>query len=114
MQGYNGAAVVLDPHDGSVLAMVSTPSYDNNLFVGGISSKDYNELLNNPNRPLYNRASYSAYPPASTVKPFISVAALQEKVITPTSTILILVIGFYLAQKDAIEIGYAEDMVQLT
>lgn len=87
MQGYNGAAVVLDPHDGSVLAMVSTPSYDNNLFVGGISNKDYNELLNNPNRPLYNRASYSAYPPASTVKPFISVAALQEKVITPTSTI---------------------------
>lgn len=84
---HNGVAVVLDPRNGDVLAMVSNPSYDDNLFVGGISSKEYNGLLNDPNRPLYNRASYSAYPPASTVKPFIAVAALEEKVISPTTTI---------------------------
>ena len=81
------AVVVLDPKDGSVLAMVSTPSYDNNLFVEGISSKDYNALLYNPNRPLYNRATQGAYPPASTVKPFIAVAGLTEKVIDPNKEI---------------------------
>ena len=59
--------------------MVSTPSYDNNLFVDGISSEDYKRLLNDPARPLYSRATQGVYPPASTVKPFISVAAQTEK-----------------------------------
>ncbi|MFV8075263.1 penicillin-binding transpeptidase domain-containing protein, partial [Enterobacter cloacae complex sp.6730661] len=81
------AVVVTDPRNGEILALVSTPSYDSNLFVNGISSKDYQELLNNPNRPLINRATQGLYPPASTVKPFISVAALSEKVITPNTTI---------------------------
>lgn len=79
--------MVTDPRNGEILALVSTPSYDSNLFVNGISSKDYQELLNNPNRPLINRATQGLYPPASTVKPFISVAALSEKVITPNTTI---------------------------
>ncbi|MGY4676873.1 penicillin-binding protein 2 [Pasteurella sp. P03HT] len=82
-----GAVVVLDPKDNSILAMVSTPSYDNNLFVGGISSTDYKRLLNDPSRPLYSRVTQGAYPPASTVKPFISVAALEEDVITQNMTI---------------------------
>lgn len=77
----------MNPKDSSILAMVSSPSYDNNQFVNGISSQDYRQLLHDPNRPLYNRAIQGAYPPASTVKPFISVSALTEGVITPTTTI---------------------------
>ncbi|WP_369308426.1 peptidoglycan DD-transpeptidase MrdA [Providencia rettgeri] len=81
------AVVVTDPRNGEILALVSNPSYDSNLFVNGISSKDYQALLNNPDRPLINRTTQGLYPPASTVKPFISVAALSEKVITPNTTI---------------------------
>lgn len=66
--------------------MVSSPSYDPNAFVHGISGKAYRSLLNDKNRPLVNRATLGIYPPASTVKPFIAVAALQEKVITPNTT----------------------------
>ena len=78
LSGQKGAVVVLDPKDNSVLAMVSTPSYDNNLFVDGISSSDYKRLLEDPTRPLYSRATQGVYPPASTVKPFVAVAALTE------------------------------------
>ncbi|MGG4607698.1 peptidoglycan DD-transpeptidase MrdA [Providencia sp. Me31A] len=81
------AVVVTDPRNGEILALVSNPSYDSNLFVNGISNKNYQALLNNPDRPLINRATQGLYPPASTVKPFISVAALSEKVITPNTTI---------------------------
>lgn len=81
------AVVVTDPRNGEILALVSNPSYDANLFVNGISNKTYQSLLNNPDRPLINRATQGLYPPASTVKPFISVAALSEKVITPETTI---------------------------
>ena len=73
--------------DLELLAMVSTPSYDNNLFVDGISSEDYKRLLNDPARPLYSRATQGVYPPASTVKPFIAVAAQTENVITQNTTI---------------------------
>ncbi|GAD80272.1 penicillin-binding protein 2 [Vibrio ezurae] len=81
-----GSAVILEPHTDAVLAMVSSPSYDPNAFVNGISGKDYRALLNDINRPLVNRATLGIYPPASTVKPFMAVAALQEKVITPKTT----------------------------
>ncbi|NOH97993.1 penicillin-binding protein 2 [Vibrio sp. 99-70-13A1] len=81
-----GSAVVLDPKDNGVLAMVSSPSYDPNAFVHGISSKNYNALLTDNDRPLVNRATLGIYPPASTIKPFIAVAALQEGVITPNTT----------------------------
>lgn len=87
LAGQKGAVVVLDPQDSSVLAMVSTPSYDNNLFVDGISGDDYRRLLNDPDRPLYSRATQGVYPPASTVKPFIAVAALTEGIVTPSTTI---------------------------
>ena len=87
LAGQKGAIVVLDPKDSGVLAMVSTPSYDNNLFVDGISSLDYKRLLNDPNRPLYSRATQGVYPPASTVKPFIAVSAQTENVITQNTTI---------------------------
>ncbi|UUM31210.1 penicillin-binding protein 2 [Vibrio japonicus] len=81
-----GSVVVLDPEDNGVLAMVSSPSYDPNPFVHGISGKAYSSLLNDKNRPLVNRATLGIYPPASTIKPFIAVAALQEGVITPNTT----------------------------
>lgn len=81
-----GSAIVLDPKDNSVLAMASSPSYDPNPFVNGISSKGYNELLNDPAHPLVNRATLGVYPPASTVKPFMAVAGLAEHVITPETT----------------------------
>ena len=87
LAGQKGAIVVLDPKDSGVLAMVSTPSYDNNLFVDGISSEDYKRLLNDPARPLYSRATQGVYPPASTVKPLIAVAAQTENVITQNTTI---------------------------
>lgn len=85
--GRKAAVVAIDPNNGEILAMVSSPSYDSNDFVGGISSAKYNELLHDPNKPLFNRALLGAYPPASTVKPFISIAALSEGIITPKSTI---------------------------
>ncbi|MCL9773250.1 penicillin-binding protein 2 [Vibrio methylphosphonaticus] len=86
LDGRRGSAIVLDPTDNGVLAMVSSPSYDPNAFVNGISSKAYRALLDDKNRPLVNRATLGIYPPASTIKPFIAVAALQEGVITPTTT----------------------------
>lgn len=86
LAGRRGSAVVLDPKDNGVLAMVSSPSYDPNAFVHGISSKAYSALLNNKNRPLVNRATLGIYPPASTIKPMMAVAALQEEVVTPYTT----------------------------
>ncbi|MGO2508586.1 MAG: penicillin-binding protein 2 [Vibrio hibernica] len=86
MDKRRGSIIILDPKDNGVLAMISSPSYDPNAFVHGISSKAYNKLLNNPDRPLVNRATLGIYPPASTVKPLIAVAALTEGVITPETT----------------------------
>ncbi|MCR9365949.1 penicillin-binding protein 2 [Vibrio antiquarius] len=86
LDGRRGSAVVIDPRDNGVLAMVSSPSYDPNSFVHGISGKDYRALLNNKNRPLVNRTTLGIYPPASTIKPFMAVAALQEGVVTPNTT----------------------------
>ncbi|MCW8855490.1 MAG: penicillin-binding protein 2 [Gammaproteobacteria bacterium] len=78
---YNGAVVVMDPNTGEVLALVSMPGYDPNLFVHGISRKDYRRLQNPDTRPLYNRALYGQYPPGSTLKPFVGLAGLENKVI---------------------------------
>ncbi len=82
-----GAVVALDPRDGSIRALVSLPSYDNNLFIGGIDPKDYSALINDENRPLFHRAIAGAYPPGSTVKPMLAAAALAEGVIDETTTV---------------------------
>ncbi|QJC29147.1 penicillin-binding protein 2 [Enterobacteriaceae endosymbiont of Plateumaris rustica] len=71
------AIIVSNPKDGSILAMVSTPSFNPNLFVNGFMKKDFNILFNNKNKPLINRVIQGIYPPASTVKPYISIAALK-------------------------------------
>ncbi|WP_084028685.1 penicillin-binding protein 2 [Candidatus Rickettsiella isopodorum] len=82
-----GAIVALDPRNGEVLAFVSNPTFDPNLFVSGIRQHDYELLQNEPGNPLYNRALRGAYHPGSTIKPFISTGALLENVVTPTFTI---------------------------
>jgi penicillin-binding protein 2 len=79
---HNGAVVALDPDTGGVLALVSKPGFDPNLFVEGISSKAYNALQQDPNRPLYDRALRGQYPPGSTVKQFIGLAGLETGHIT--------------------------------
>jgi penicillin-binding protein 2 len=78
----NGALVAIDPNNGGVLALVSKPGYNPNLFVEGISSKDYKTLQQDENKPLYNRALRGQYPPGSTVKPFMGLAGLQTQKIS--------------------------------
>lgn len=86
LSGKRGAIVAIDPRDGGVLAMYSNPSYNGNLFVHGISSKNYNRLLNSKNRPLVNR-TVQGYPPASTIKPLLALTGLEEELITPEKEI---------------------------
>lgn len=80
-----GAVVMLDVQTGEVLAMVSWPQYDNQLFVEGISQRKFDEYRNDKNEPLTNHASGGHYPPGSTLKPFMAASALHEKTLT-TST----------------------------
>jgi penicillin-binding protein 2 len=82
-----GAAVAIDPKTGGILALVSLPSFDNNLFSKGISQKDWEKLQKDPKNPLLNRATSGQYLFGSTVKPFIALAALQEKIISPNKKI---------------------------
>jgi len=81
------SAVALDPKTGGVLAMVSFPSYDNNLFTQGISQENWDELSSDENMPFLNRVIAGRYPTGSTIKPLIASAALNEGVITKNTTI---------------------------
>lgn len=72
-----GALVAIEPATGGVLALVSTPTFDPNLFTDGISTQDWKLLNESPDHPLLNRAIYSAYPPGSTFKPFMAMAGLE-------------------------------------
>lgn len=83
LAGRRGAIVMMEPKTGAILAMESSPSYDPNLFVTGISTTNYSGLLNDPARPLVNRTTQGIYAPASTVKPLMSVMGLNEGAITP-------------------------------
>jgi len=87
LSGKRGAIVAMDPRTGGILAMYSNPSYDGNLFVHGISTKNYKKLLESKDLPLINRSVQSGYPPASTVKPFLALTGLEEKIVTPSTTI---------------------------
>ncbi len=82
-----GAVVALDPRNGAVLALVSYPAYDDNIFSNGISQKDFSALSNDPNQPFFNRAIAAQYPTGSTIKPFLASGALQEKIISPDKLI---------------------------
>ena len=82
-----GAVVAINPLSGEVLALVSTPGFDTNLFVNGISYEDYNALRDSLDVPLFNRAIQGSYPPGSTIKPFMAMAGLQSGLVTPESTV---------------------------
>jgi penicillin-binding protein 2 len=77
LEGRRGALVALDPWTGEILALVSTPSFDPNLFAVGMTTSQYRELQDNPDRPLFNRALRGTYPPGSTIKPMLALAALE-------------------------------------
>ena len=85
--GRRGALVAIDPTSGGVLAFVSKPGFDPNLFVDGIDPASWEGLNNNPDRPLNNRALTGVYPPGSTFKPFMALAALESGKRTTTQTI---------------------------
>jgi len=82
-----GALVAIEPSTGGILALVSTPTFDPNLFVDGIRTDDWELLNNSPNRPMVNRALNGAYPPGSTFKPFMALAALESGKRTPSQAI---------------------------
>lgn len=87
LKQHRGAIVAIDPRDGAVLAFYSNPSYDPNLFVHGISSANYNELLNSRDRPLINRVTQGVYPPASTIKPHLALLGLETRTISTSTKI---------------------------
>ena len=82
----DGAVVALDPSNGDVLVMASAPSFDQNDFIGGISTKKWQALMDDPGRPMNNKAIQAEYPPASTYKTITALAGLEEKVIDLNST----------------------------
>ncbi len=82
LKNQRASIVAIEPKTGEILAMVSTPTYDPNLFVTGISSKDYSALRDSPDLPLFNRSLRGSYPPASTIKPVIALAALETKTLS--------------------------------
>ncbi len=79
--------VALNPKNGEILALISWPAYDNNIFSKGITQESYSLLSDNPNRPLFNRAVNGNFPSGSTLKPVISAAALEEKIINENTSI---------------------------
>ncbi|BBB28461.1 penicillin-binding protein 2 [Neptunomonas japonica] len=87
VQGEKASIVAIDPATGGILALVSTPGYDPNLFVTGISSKDYSALRDSPDLPLFNRALRGRYPPGSTIKPIIGLAAIDSESVPPTHSV---------------------------
>ncbi len=91
---YSGALVAINPKTGGVLALVSKPGFDPNLFVEGISSATYKALRDSEEKPLFNRVLRGQYPPGSTVKPFFALAGLETGAVTPSKKILCR--GFYL------------------
>ena len=84
---YRGALVAIDPSNGEVLAFVSKPGYDPNLFIDGIDEQSWNELNNSPDVPLNNRALRGQYSPGSTIKPFMALAGLHYKKRSPSYAI---------------------------
>jgi penicillin-binding protein 2 len=81
--GFNGASVVLDPQNGEVLAFASLPEYDPNAFASGIDRASFSTLLNDPLKPLQDRAIQGKYQPGSTFKMAVALAGLEEGIITP-------------------------------
>jgi len=83
----SAAVVIIDCENGDLAALASSPSYDPNLFIGGISSADYNPLLNSKYRPLVNKPVQGTYPPGSTFKMIVALAAIEEGIVAPDETV---------------------------
>lgn len=86
LKGYRGALVAMDVHNGDILVLASSPSYDNNPLSWGVSSKEWNALLTDPEKPMLDRSIAGLYPPASTFKALVGLAALAENEITASTT----------------------------
>jgi len=86
MAGKNGAFVALDPNNGEVLAMVSHPAFDPDVFGGGVKASAWRELMTDPNHPLQNRVTQGIYPPGSTFKIVDALAGLEEGTLKPDAT----------------------------
>ncbi len=97
VEGLRAAIVVIDPKTGGILALVSNPGYDPNLFVTGISTKDYKDLRESPDLPLFNRALRGQYPPGSTIKPMVAMGVIDSGVVSPSHTVFDP--GFYTLTK---------------
>jgi penicillin-binding protein 2 len=87
LSGESAAVVIIDCEKGDILANSSAPSYDPNLFIGGILSRDYDPLLNDKYRPLVNKTVQGAYPPGSTFKMMTAMAAIEAGIIGPNETV---------------------------
>jgi penicillin-binding protein 2 len=83
-----GSAIVVDVNDGSILALVSLPTFNSNTFAQTISNADFETLVNNEDKPLFNRVISGMYPPGSVIKPFIAAAALEEEIIDRDTSFL--------------------------
>jgi penicillin-binding protein 2 len=94
LKDQNGAVVALDPANGDVLVMASHPGFNQNDFIGGISSRNWKALMENPGRPMINKAIQAEYPPASTYKILTAIAGLEENLIDGHSTTFCP--GFYM------------------
>lgn len=95
MEGKTGAAVAVNPQTGEILAMVSKPDFDPNIFVKRVKVEDWNKIMNNKRHPLQNRAVANKYPPGSTFKPVTATAALEYKVATPNTSLTCPGIGLF-------------------
>jgi penicillin-binding protein 2 len=86
LRGQRASAVAIDPANGDVIAFVSTPAFDPNLFARGLTRQQYLALTEDPNRPMYDRALRGVYPPGSTIKPMMAMAGLEYGVVTSDTT----------------------------
>lgn len=85
---HRASIVIMNPNNSEIMALVSLPGYDNNLFAKGISQTDYNKFLNDSDQPLFNRTVSGEFPSGSVIKPIFAAGALQEKIITEFTSFL--------------------------
>ena len=86
LKDYKGALIAMDVNTGEILVLASSPVYDNNTLTWGVSAREWNSIMNNPDRPMLDRAIAGVYPPASTFKAFMSIASLEENIINISSS----------------------------
>jgi penicillin-binding protein 2 len=103
---FSGSVIAVEPDTGAVVVFVSNPSFDPNLFVHGISHKDYDELQYGPEKPLFNRAIFGQYPPGSTLKPHIGLAGIEQRRIGIRESIFCK--GHYLLPEDETKRKYRD------